>query len=88
MTQKKIVEITLVDNSKKGYDSHIKLLLDNGETHLMRGFIENGKTEVLEDFEAGLFDHVFNMGFMESDEQEINEWNEDHPKAEVIYKAA
>jgi hypothetical protein len=88
MTQKKIVEIALVDNSKKGYDSHIKLLLNNGETHLMRGFIKNGKTEVLEDFEAGLFDHVFNKGFMESDEQEINEWNEDHPKAEVIYKAA
>lgn len=88
MTQKKIVEIALVDNSKKGYYSHIKLLLDNGETHLMQGFIENGKTEVLADFEAGLFDHVFNKGFMKSDEQEINEWNEDHPKAEVIYKAA
>ncbi len=88
MTQKKIVEIALVDNSKKGYDSHIKLLLDNGETHLMCGLIENGKTEVLEDFEAGLFDHVFNMGFLKRDEQEINEWNEDHPKAEVIYKAA
>lgn len=88
MTQKKIVEIALVDNSKKGYDSHIKLLLDNGETHLMRGFIENGKTEVLEDFNSGMLDYVFDMGFLKSDEQEINEWNEDHPKAEVIYKAA
>ena len=88
MTQKKIVEIALVDNSNKGCDSHIKLLLNNGETHLMRGFIENGKTEVLEDFNSGMLDHVFDMGFLKSDEQEINEWHEDHPKAEVIYKAA
>lgn len=88
MTQKKIVEIALVDNSKKGYESHVKLVLDNGEEHYMLGQIENGKAEVLQDLEDGCFNYIFDMPFFAADQEEKDEWAANHPDAEVIYKAA
>lgn len=81
-----VKSIHFQDNGQFG-ESKVKIVLKDGDVHLMMAHIEGGKDEVLNDLDNGEFDFLATFPYLmfNSNEQEVAEWDQVNTRATLIY---